>query len=118
MRPAPRSVTPPATNRATSSPVKGSELALALETVAVVRDALTLHTEGALYAEQLELESAREAAGNINMAATKIAVKIRFIASPGVLSDSGFTLPQGCAWHARADHISQVRRKQDGAGML
>jgi hypothetical protein len=85
MRPAPRSVTPPATRSATSSPVKGSELALALLTVvaAVVREALALHTEGALYAKQLELELANDAAGNINIAATKIAVKIRFICLTG-----------------------------------
>jgi hypothetical protein len=81
MRPAPRRVTPPATSRATSSPVNGSELALALLTVAaeVVREALALQTDGALYAKQLELESANEAAGNINIVATKIAVKIRFM---------------------------------------
>lgn len=87
MRPAPRSVTPPATRSATSSPVKGSELALALLTVlvvaAVVREALALHTEGALYAKQLELELANDAAGNINIAATKIAVKILFICLTG-----------------------------------
>jgi hypothetical protein len=80
MRPAPRSVTPPATSRATSSPVNGSELALALLTV---RDALALQTDGALYAKQLELESANEAAGNNSIVATKIAVKIRFIGLTG-----------------------------------
>jgi hypothetical protein len=115
MRPAPRSVTPPATSRATSSPVNGSELALALLTV---RDALALQTDGALYAKQLELESAKEAAGNNSIVATKIAVKIRFIGLPGVLSDSGFTLPQGYAWHARLDHIPQFRSKQHGQKML
>jgi hypothetical protein len=87
MRPAPRSVTPPATSSATSSPVKGSEPVLALlvvaAVVAVVRWALAEHTDGALYAKQLELESAKEAAGNINIAATNIVVKIRFMGLTG-----------------------------------
>jgi hypothetical protein len=38
--------------------------------------------------------------------------KDSFHALPGVLSDSGFTLPQGYAWHARLDHIPEFSRKQ------